>query len=201
MTYASDKHTASLPNHLVEQLFTPVFEMFEYSPHIDLNDLPDIIGSGVYSLFLNTTDTLYADVLSSDYPIYIGKTNRSGGRQGLNTPTKDTSLKTRLLKHRRSLAQVTNLDVDDFRCKFVIFEDTLGLNAAIETSLIHYYKPLWNSYIDGFGINAPGSGRKNQAPSEWDTLHTGRYYAENLTGEPRDSAIIHEKINQYHQKI
>ena len=69
--------------------------------------------------------------------------------------------------------------------------------SAMESYLIRQYGPLWNSYIDGFGINAPGAGRYNQSPSEWDTLHAGRYYAAQLTGQPRDAETIMLKIRAY----
>lgn len=51
-----------------------------------------------------------------------------------------------------------------------------------EAKLIRMHKPLWNTLIDGFGNHDPGSGRYNQAKSEWDVLHPGRPWAERLAG-------------------
>src|ERR1700721_2775076 len=46
-----------------------------------------------------------------------------------------------------------------------------------EAVLIGHYQPLWNGFVQGFGIHAPGSGRDKQARSDWDTLHPGRSFA------------------------
>jgi hypothetical protein len=65
------------------------------------------------------------------------------------------------------------------------------LVVPVEASLIRRYKPLWNMVVDGFGNHDPGSGRYNQAKSEWDVLHPGRIWAERLTGvEPNLNDII-----------
>jgi hypothetical protein len=56
------------------------------------------------------------------------------------------------------------------------------LIGPVEAELIRRYKPLWNTVVDGFGNHDPGSGRYDQARSEWDVLHPGRPWAERLTG-------------------
>ncbi|MBJ7019458.1 Eco29kI family restriction endonuclease, partial [Vibrio cholerae] len=83
--------------------------------------------------------------------------------------------------------QAVNLDENEFLCRFMVLQgNATEMISTIESYLIRQYSPLWNSYIDGFGINAPGKGRYNQQPSEWDTLHPGRSYDKMLTGESRD---------------
>ena len=67
----------------------------------------------------------------------------------------------------------------------------------MEGHLISKLRPIWNSYIDGFGINAPGKGRYEQSPSDWDTLHPGRYYAKQLTGAPKDYRQVFGKLALY----
>ena len=57
------------------------------------------------------------------------------------------------------------------------------LVVPVEAEMIRRYRPLWNTVVDGFGNHDPGKGRYNQARSEWDVLHPGRYWAERLTGE------------------
>ena len=61
-----------------------------------------------------------------------------------------------------------------------------------ETSLLVLYKPIWNNYVDGFGNNAPGSGREGSTKSRWDSLHTGRGQAanHNSRGESREAIIL-----------
>jgi len=101
----------------------------------------------------------------------------------------------------RSIEQVGNLENENFLCRFMIIQgQATEMIGTIESYLIREYNPLWNSYIDGFGINAPGKGRYNQSPSEWDTLHPGRYYAEQLTGKPRELSAIMDKIKNYSVK-
>jgi hypothetical protein len=63
--------------------------------------------------------------------------------------------------------------------------------------LTRAYRPLWNTWIEGFGNHDPGSGRYNQAVSEWDTLHPGRVWATRLTGPKPDLSQILAKIQKY----
>ena len=71
---------------------------------------------------------------------------------------------------------------------------------AMEATLIRNLNPLWNSCIDGFGIHTPGTGRFNQQPSEWDTIHPGRPWLDKLTGAPRDKKVVEQKIKSYQMK-
>lgn len=61
-----------------------------------------------------------------------------------------------------------------------------NLIGTVEAALIRHYRPLWNCIVDGFGNHDPGSGRYNQERSEWDTLHSGRNWA-NRCAEPSKS--------------
>ena len=54
---------------------------------------------------------------------------------------------------------------------------------TIEAALIKLHRPLWNSALDGFGNHDPGSGRYNQAKSDWDVVHVGREWATRCQGE------------------
>ena len=83
---------------------------------------------------------------------------------------------------------------------FLLFFQVVMDDAFIrlaETSLLALYKPIWNNYVDGFGNNAPGSGREASKRSRWDTLHGGRTQAvvHGDRGETRDqlmAEITHE---------
>jgi len=44
---------------------------------------------------------------------------------------------------------------------------------------------LWNVLLAGFGIHAPGKGRKKQVCSNWDTVHSGRKFAAKLPPNPK----------------
>lgn len=85
-----------------------------------------------------------------------------------------------------------------FVCRFIILEGrATDLISAIESYLINTYRPLWNTTLSGFGINAPGEGRRQQAPSAWDTLHPGRDYARALSGNARDKENLLKEIALY----
>jgi hypothetical protein len=66
-----------------------------------------------------------------------------------------------------SLDQASNLEIDDFWCRFLVVDDIwipLG-----ESLLIQRHRPIWNSLIDGFGNHDLGSGRRKGARPNWDT--------------------------------
>jgi len=75
-----------------------------------------------------------------------------------------------------------------------------SLIGTVEASLIRHYKPIWNTKIDGFGNHDPGSGRYNQAKSEWDIIHPGRVWAEKLKGDSPDQSKVEERIAEYFKK-
>ncbi len=113
-------------------------------------------------------------------PLYVGKAVPPGRRKGgiVSGDTPNRALSTRLVQHAKSIEQAENLDLDDFRCRYLVVDDIwipLG-----ESLLIERFAPLWNKLIDGFGNHDPGSGRSKQARSPWDVLHPGRSWAKKL---------------------
>lgn len=159
-------------------------------------------GSGVYAIYYIGTNPLYAayavlNRLAYVSPIYVGKAVPRGWRQARiadSEQTQASELFNRLKEHSRSLKAAADLQPTDFMCRFVIFEgagsDMIG---TIEAALIKIHRPLWNSCLDGFGNHDPGSGRYQQAKSDWDVVHPGRAWAEKLTGDanPRMTLIAH----------
>ena len=84
----------------------------------------------------------------------------------------------RLGEHSDSIRAVDNLNLQDFRCRWLVLDLVwIGLTEQV---LIATYRPTWNSVVDGFGNHDPGAGRRNQKRSLWDTLHPGRRWAEKL---------------------
>jgi hypothetical protein len=198
MLFDINNHIVKITDAKIDAIVKPAFKFFEGTPYFQLNNLPNFSGAGVYALFLkNTEGTLYGGSLPSMHPIYVGKALPSGSRQGLKIGSASV-LKSRLMKHFRSIDQAVNIRNEDVLCRFMILQGrSTDMISAMESYLIRQYGPLWNSYIDGFGINAPGAGRYKQSPSEWDTLHVGRYYAALLTGKPKDIDAIMQKIRAY----
>lgn len=117
----------------------------------------------------------------SEEPIYVGKAEPRGQRQGRGgTSCQSPILHRRLREHATSVEAVNNLSLSDFRCRWLVLDPVwIGLTEQV---LIAVYRPIWNSVVDGFGNHDPGSGRRNQRRSPWDTLHKGRPWAEGLRG-------------------
>ena len=151
-----------------------------------LDGIDGIVGAGVYAIYYTGQFAIYSPIAEQNrnekftQPIYVGKAIPQGGRKGGlgQDAAKGKALQSRLSKHARSIEAVSNLDISDFCFRSLVVDDIwipLGENVLIEQ-----LKPLWNLVVEGFGIKDPGSGRHNQARSQWDTLHPGRGYADKL---------------------
>jgi hypothetical protein len=161
------------------------------------------IGSGVYGSYYVGDYELYAKTANLNretcaHPIYVGKAVPPGWRTARTTDSETPDLYRRLREHARSIHQAANLQIDDFRCRFMILRGVESdLVVPVEAELIRRHRPLWNTIVDGFGNHDPGAGRYNQARSEWDVLHPGRPWAERLTGDsPRLEDII-ARVQQF----
>jgi hypothetical protein len=165
------------------------------------------IGSGVYTIYYIGNHELYARMSELNrqnciYPIYVGKAVPPGWRTGRVGLSITPDLSRRLREHSKSLRQVSNLRENEFLCRFMILNDVESdLVGPVEAGLIRQYKPLWNMVVDGFGNHDPGSGRYNQAKSEWDVLHPGRIWAERLTGISPVLENIVIKVQNYLQNL
>lgn len=168
-----------------------------------LSDIGTFEGAGVYAIYYKGPFPHYASLASKNkescqQPIYIGKAIPKGGRKGGligNELRTVTALSSRLRKHASTIRSTKNLDIDDFWFRCIVLDDIwipLGENVLIET-----FKPLWNIAVDGFGINAPGSGRSGQRRSSWDVLHPGRKYADKLTGGSADLTAVLGRIDDH----
>lgn len=144
------------------------------------------LGAGVYAIYYAGSFAPYQQIAKSNRhgryaaPIYVGKAVPSGARKGgygLDSSPGD-ALSRRLREHAASIDQANNIELDDFRCRHLVVDDIwipLG-----ESLLIARFSPIWNTLVDGFGNHDPGGGRRNQAKSRWDVLHTGRAWADKL---------------------
>lgn len=181
------RHVFHLPK--LQSIVAEAVRFFYETPICTLS-LPRFNGCGVYALYYLGSYDLYAPLAKLNQqdcvqPIYIGKAMPAGRRTGRVIESQGAELHGRLREHRRSIEQGVHLQLSDFRCRFTILSGVLtDLIVPLESELIRKHVPLWNSVVDGFGNHDPGSGRYDQAPSEWDVLHPGRPWAERLTGEP-----------------
>ncbi len=170
-------------------------------PVIPMADLPSFEGAGIYAIYYRGDFPAYEAIARKNkgqnfiVPIYVGKAIPKGARKGGDLEASPgTVLFNRLTQHKRSIGEASNLDIADFRCRYLIVDDIwipLG-----ESLLIAKFDPLWNKLIDGFGNHDPGKGRHAGLRPRWDVLHPGRPWAdrcqpreetaEQIIGEARD---------------
>lgn len=162
-----------------------------------------IAGAGIYALYYSGDFAPYHPISEKNkganptVPIYVGKAVPKGSRKGgvglENKP--GNALFRRLSKHADSIGNVANLKLTDFRCRYVVCEDVWI--TFCETMLIIRFEPLWNVFIEGFGINVPGAGRENQRKSMWDTLHPGRPEAKRLPPNDKSAGELAKMIADF----
>lgn len=135
---------------------------------------------GDFDLYLPMTRYSQARPLTEEIPIYVGKAVPDGARKGGSLPedAPGSALFDRLRKHAQSIRATQNLEISDFRCRFLSV-DSIWIPLG-ETLLIDRFSPLWNLKLDGFGNNDPGKGRHLGRRSAWDVLHPGRAWADRL---------------------
>lgn len=168
------------------------------------------VGTGVYALYYTGKNSLYAryselNRLSYDYPIYVGKAVPGGWRKSRVSDKpgeQKNELFRRLSEHAGNIKKGAGLEIADFACRFVIFEDAgSDMISTIEAALIKLNKPLWNTAVDGFGNHTPGAGRFEQAKSDWDVIHPGREWAEKCSGRHKTKDQILKNISGHLSKL
>lgn len=171
-------------------------------PVVDLASLKPFAGAGIYAIYYVGPFEAYMEISKHNQddnfraPIYVGKAVPKGSRKGgVLQRVSGKSLFNRLKQHARSVSAATNLNEEDFYCRFLIVDDIwipLG-----ESLLIARFGPLWNKLIDGFGNHDPGKGRHAGLRPRWDVLHPGRSWADSC--QPRDETAdqIIKEIRDY----
>lgn len=161
-------------------------------------------GTGVYAIYYTGQHPAYKKYaelnrLAYNFPIYVGKAVPKGWRQARLSDdilNQSKELHTRLREHARSISAASSLAVEDFMCRFVIFEgEASDMIGTIEAALIKLNRPLWNTVVDGFGNHDPGKGRYEQAKSDWDVIHPGRTWAEKCKGAHSSATTIFARVN------
>lgn len=188
-----------------EEIIKDTIRFFNGTPVHILPPPQKFHGTGVYAIYYIGKSKYYKKLyeinrLEFSQPIYVGKAVPKGWRQSKNTNEGIVAheLFGRLKEHSKSIEQAVNLELSDFRCRFMILENSASnLISTVEAELIRHYKPIWNTNIDGFGNHDPGSGRYNQKKSGWDILHQGRPWAEKCVGESSTIDLIEKKVELY----
>lgn len=185
----------------IQNLAHSMVTRMEETAGVGLDDVPKFEGAGIYALYYTGTFPAYRRIAQANAeelrdPIYIGKAVPSGGRRGVTVSAGPTyALNKRLADHAKSVLAAENLDVDDFKVRWLVVEDIwipLG-----ESAMLRRYQPVWNALVDGFGNHHPGKGRINGIRSLWDTVHPGRSWAPQFPPRPDSAAEIEQKIEKY----
>lgn len=146
-------------------------------PRVGLSAVEEFYGSGVYALYYEGGFQRYQPIRTTETPVYVGKADPADG--AATTPKQQgTRLHGRLQDHARSIGKATNLNVDDFVCRYLVVQS--GWQTAAEAYLIDVFRPIWNNEIKLlFGIGKHGDSAKTRANkrSPWDTMHPGRAWA------------------------
>jgi hypothetical protein len=98
-----------------------------------------------------------------------------------------------------TIRAVSNLEINDFWCRFLITDDIwipLG-----ESLTIQRFRPLWNQVVDGFGNNPPGAKRITGARPLWDELHPGRTWAKECAPARLPAEEIVELVTEYFEAV
>ena len=187
-SFLKKRDVQTFPSKKLEKVANSVVKFLERSPYHSL-PISKFTGCGVYVLFYRGDLDFYKNLIDNpDKPIYVGKAVPKGWRSGRTSTDKtSTNLWKRIKEHSNSISQAQNLSVADFECKYIILD--IDLIVFTEAKLIRTYKPLWNCNICGFGNHNPGTNRLNQAKSDWDVLHPGRTFAENMKGGNSEEII------------
>ena len=188
-----------------EELIKDTIRFFNGTPVHKMTSFSRFHGAGVYAIYYTGKSDYYVPLYTQNrlefhQPIYIGKAVPNGWRQAKDGKIGSATfeLLRRLNEHSKSISQANNLNHADFSCRFMILEDTANhLIGTVEAALIRHYRPIWNTMIDGFGNHDPGSGRYNQAKSEWDILHPGRTWADKCIGLSASLNKVEEKVTVY----
>lgn len=188
------------------ELVKDAVRFFNGTPVHPLPPPETFLGTGVYALYYTGQNPLYRQYaelnrLAYNHPIYVGKAVPKGWRQSRisdSALTQSRELHSRLREHSRSITAGAELLLEEFMCRFVIFEDEASdMIGTIEAALIKLNQPLWNVSVDGFGNHDPGRGRYEQAKSDWDVIHPGRAWAERCKGTHKPESVIVGKIENH----
>lgn len=179
---------ASVAEALLERRVHPLGEMLWF------------LGAGIYAIYYTGDFPAYAALAernrNNDFcaPIYVGKAVPPGARRGLDV-SPGRALSARLAQHAESIRAVTNLNIADFHCRFLVVDDIwipLG-----ESLLITKFAPVWNAWLDGFGNHDPGRGRYQGLRPRWDVLHPGRAWANRCQQRDETPELLETKVISY----
>ncbi|MBL4616815.1 MAG: Eco29kI family restriction endonuclease [Robiginitomaculum sp.] len=201
-----DREKHIYENDAFDELVKDAVRFFNGTPVLPVPPQERFSGVGVYALYYIGSAKPYTrygqlNRIKYEFPIYVGKAVPRGWRQARVTASVDTEtfeLIGRVREHSITINKGKHLDVNDFMCRFVIFEGvSSSMIGTVESALIRLFRPLWNTEVDGFGNHDPGKGRYNQAKSDWDVLHPGREWADRCAPNKTSLLSLSKRISDH----
>lgn len=208
LDFDRNKHVFHSPDF--EEIIKDTIRFFNGTPVLSIPAPERFHGTGVYAIYCTAKEGIYRNfhqINRTEYniPIYVGKAVPQGWRQARSENSKNKTsyeLHNRIREHSRSIELGSGLELNDFMCRMMILEGAESdLIGTVEAALIRNYKPIWNSLIDGFGNHDPGSGRYEQAKSDWDVCHPGRLWAEKCQGKHSDQKKLFREVQKFMQSL
>ncbi|MDG5750478.1 Eco29kI family restriction endonuclease [Qipengyuania sp. XHP0211] len=160
-----------------------------------LASLGRFYGSGVYAIYYNGGNPLYAPISGTETPIYVGKADPKGNPK--TAIDQGTKLADRLNEHRRNIDKVNGVDIADFDCRALAVQT--GYQAAAESHLIRMFRPIWNNetgILYGLGKHGDSATTRANNKSPFDTLHPGRRWAD-ASPEAQSVPEIVDKVREH----
>lgn len=164
-------------------------------PLVQLASLKPFPGFGIYAIYYCGQPALHGFYDSDKWPLYDGKSvHRSRMGDDQDTKSKST-IYGRLKGHARSIAEVPDLCLSNFYCRYRLIGAAWVVLAEnyIHSTLF----PLWNVCLDGFGSNGAGRRRKETMKSAWDTVYCGRKRAKTFTPRQETREQLLEKVSDH----
>lgn len=166
-----------------------------------LREIKKFYGSGVYAIYYTGKHPAYKLISKSEHPIYVGKADPADGHA--KSPVEQgIKLHARLQEHAKSIRNSSNLDLEDFECRFLVV--ATGWQKSAEDYLIRVFRPVWNSEVKiCYGIGKHGDDaltRKNKR-SPWDTMHPGRQWASKTEMDQNTVDNITKKIQAHFREL
>ena len=179
-----------------ERIINEAIEFLEHSPLHILPITEKFKWSGVYCLYYEGPFDLYSGYsFDNPRPIYIGKSVPPGWQKARAKVSKvNYQLFRRLNDHCKSIELAENLNLDDFRCRYMILEPSLI--STVESAMINKHKSLWNCFLTGFGNHDQGRSRRGQKKPAWDHLHSGRVWS-SLMNSDLDIEQVRREIIEF----
>lgn len=154
-------------------------------------------GSGVYAIYYSgESEPAYSPLSGTETPIYVGKADpRNPYAESIEAQGR--ALHLRLGEHARTISK-TKLDLNDFSYRAATIQT--GMQAAVEEFMIRLFSPIWNKEIGvcrGFGKHGDSPDMRKHKRSPWDTMHSGRGWADKTAGDQSERPAIVARIARH----